>query len=76
MQTHWPLQEAGPRETAEQRAAKNVILMQLRELQAQESRCGERRQIPSTGHYIQLGQPEAVIEAIRDVVRMDGDCGG
>lgn len=73
---HRPMQQAGPRETVEQRAAKNLILVQLRDRQTQESRCGQRRQIPATGHYIQLDQPVAVIEAIRDVLQMGGGCDG
>ena len=72
---HRPLQLAGPRETLEQRSAKNVLLPQLRRQQAAESRCGQIRQIPATGHYIQLDQPDAVIDAVRDVVRMRGECG-
>lgn len=73
---HRPAPERGPRETAEQRAAKNQILLQLRERQARESRCSQRRQVPASGHYIQLDQPHAVIEAISDVVRRGAGCGG
>jgi pimeloyl-ACP methyl ester carboxylesterase len=71
---HRPLQGPAPRETASQRAAKNVLLPQLRRLQAAESRCGQVRQIPSTGHYIQLDQPQAVMDAIVEVMAQRGVC--
>jgi pimeloyl-ACP methyl ester carboxylesterase len=56
-------------ETAELRERKNLLLSQLRDQAAAMSSRGRRVLVGNSGHYIQLDQPSAVIEAILDVLR-------
>lgn len=58
-----------PNETQEMREAKNRLWTGLHDDLAQLSRRGVRRVVPKAGHYIQLDQPAAVVEAIHEVLR-------
>jgi len=59
----------GPDETQEQRNAKNKLWIDLHDQIASMSTRGKRRTVDNAGHYIQLDQPEVVIDSILEVVR-------
>ena len=59
----------GPAETQEQRDAKNKLWIDLHDQIAAMSTRGKRLTVENTGHYIQLEQPQAVIDSILEVVR-------
>ena len=59
----------GPNETQEQRDAKNKLWVDLHDQIAAMSTRGKRLTVENTGHYIQLEQPQAVIDSILEVVR-------
>lgn len=64
--------EAFPRgsaETQEQRNAKNKLWIDLHDQIAAMSTRGKRVTVENTGHYIQLEQPQAVVDAILEVLR-------
>ncbi len=67
----------GPAETQEQRAAKNKLWIDLHDRIASMSTRGKRRTVDNAGHYIQLDQPQVVIDSILEVVRTthSEDCG-
>jgi pimeloyl-ACP methyl ester carboxylesterase len=58
-----------PNETAELRERKNLLLSRLHDQAAALSSRGRRVEVEGAGHYIQLDQPSAVIEAILEVLR-------
>lgn len=58
-----------PNETSELRARKNAILSRQHDETIALSSNGRRILVEGAGHYIQLDQPSAVIEAVRGVLR-------
>ena len=60
----------GPQETAQSRAILWANWTTMHDALAARSTRGENRNIPATGHYIQLDQPQAVIDAIGDALDM------
>lgn len=59
----------GPSETQAQRDAKNKLWIDLHDRIAAMSTRGKRVTVENTGHYIQLEQPQVVIDSIVDVLR-------
>jgi pimeloyl-ACP methyl ester carboxylesterase len=59
----------GPTETQEQRDAKNRLWIDLHNQIAGMSTHGKRITVDGAGHYIQLDQPQVVIDSILDVVQ-------
>jgi pimeloyl-ACP methyl ester carboxylesterase len=59
----------GPSESQEQRDAKNKLWIDLHEQIAAMSTRGKRVTVDNTGHYIQLDQPQAVVDSILAVLR-------
>lgn len=55
-------------ETQTMRDAKNALWIQLHEQIAHQSTQGVRRTVMQTGHYVQLDQPQMVIDAILEVL--------
>lgn len=58
----------GPNETPEQRDAKNKLWIDLHNQIAAMSTRGRRLTVENTGHYIQLEQPQAVIDSILEIL--------
>lgn len=58
-----------PNETQEQREAKNKLWIDLHDQIAAMSTRGRRLTVGNTGHYIQLEQPQVVIDSILEVLR-------
>jgi pimeloyl-ACP methyl ester carboxylesterase len=59
----------GPAETQEQRDAKNKLWIDLHDQIAAMSTRGKRLTVDNAGHYIQMDQPQVVIDSILEVVR-------
>jgi pimeloyl-ACP methyl ester carboxylesterase len=59
----------GPTETQEQRDAKNKLWIDLHDQIAAMSTRGKRLTVKNAGHYIQMDQPQIVIDSILDVVQ-------
>ena len=59
----------GPNETQEQRDAKNKLWIDLHDQIAAMSTHGKRLTVDNTGHYIQLDQPQVVIDSILEVLQ-------
>jgi len=59
----------GPAETQEQRDAKNKLWLNLHEQIAAMSTRGKRITVEKSGHYIQLEQPQIVIDSIFEVLQ-------
>lgn len=59
----------GPAETQEQRDAKNKLWIDLHDRIAAMSTRGKRLTVDNAGHYIQMEQPQAVIDSILEVVQ-------
>ena len=57
-----------PNETQAMRDAKNALWMKLHDEIAASSTRGVNRVVPGAGHFIQLEKPDAVIEAINEVL--------
>lgn len=66
--THAP-SPRGPAETQEQRDAKNKLWIDLHNQIAAMSTHGKRLTIENAGHYIQMDQPQIVVDSILEVVR-------
>lgn len=58
----------GPNETQEQRDAKNKLWIDLHDRIAAMSTRGKRLTVENTGHYIQLEQPQVVVDSILEVL--------
>lgn len=61
-------------ETAEQRQAKNALWARLHDDLAHLSDCGERRVVNASGHYIQLDQPNSVVDSVLQVIARRTRC--
>jgi pimeloyl-ACP methyl ester carboxylesterase len=59
----------GPAETQEQRDAKNQLWIDLHDQIAAMSTRGKRLTVDNAGHYIQMDQPQVVIDSILEIVR-------
>jgi pimeloyl-ACP methyl ester carboxylesterase len=59
----------GPTETQEQRDAKNKLWLTLHDQIAAMSTHGKRITVEKSGHYIQLEQPQLVIDSILEVLQ-------
>jgi pimeloyl-ACP methyl ester carboxylesterase len=59
----------GPAETQEQRDAKNKLWIDLHNRIAAMSARGERLTVDNAGHYIQMEQPQVVIDSILEILR-------
>jgi len=59
----------GPAETQEQRDAKNKLWLNLHEQIAAMSTRGKRITVEKSGHYIQLEQPQVVIDSIFEILQ-------
>jgi hypothetical protein len=59
----------GSAETQEQRDAKNKLWLDLHDQIAAMSTRGRRITVENSGHYIQLEQPQVVIDSILEVLR-------
>jgi len=59
----------GPAETQEQRDAKNKLWIDLHDQIAAMSTRGKRFTVGYAGHYIQMDQPQVVIDSILEIVR-------
>ena len=59
----------GPAETQEQRDAKNQLWIDLHNQIAGMSTRGKRLTVDHSGHYIQLDQPQVVIDSVLEVLR-------
>jgi pimeloyl-ACP methyl ester carboxylesterase len=59
----------GPAETQEQRDAKNKLWIDLHDQIAAMSTRGKRLTVDNAGHYIQMDQPQVVIDSILEIVR-------
>jgi len=59
----------GPDETQEQRDAKNKLWIDLHDQIAAMSTRGKRLTVDNAGHYIQMDQPQVVIDTVLEVVR-------
>jgi len=68
--THEPTAR-GPSETQEQRDQKNQLWIDLHERIAAMSTRGKRLTVAKTTHYIQMDQPQVVIDSILEVLRTD-----
>ena len=58
----------GPDQTQERRDALNKMWASLHDEMAAESIRGVNRTVPGTGHFIQWDQPQAVVDAILEVL--------
>lgn len=58
----------GPSETQEQRDAKNKLWIDLHNQIAAMSTRGKRVTVENTGHYIQMEQPQVVVDSILEVL--------
>lgn len=67
-----PPSQPAPGESVELRMQKNLVLSKQREQTLARSTCGRQIQVRDCGHYIQLDQPKAVIDAILEVVGESG----
>jgi len=59
----------GPAETREQRDAKNRLWIDLHDQIAAMSTRGKRLTVPNAGHYIQMDEPQVVIDSVLEVLR-------
>jgi pimeloyl-ACP methyl ester carboxylesterase len=59
----------GPAENQEQRDAKNKLWIDLHDQIAAMSTRGKRLTVDNAGHYIQMDQPQVVIDSILEIVR-------
>jgi pimeloyl-ACP methyl ester carboxylesterase len=59
----------GPAETQAQRDAKNKLWIDLHNQIAAMSTRGKRLSVENTGHYIQMEQPQVVVDSILEVLR-------
>lgn len=66
--THEPSPRS-PSETQQQRDAKNKLWIDLHDQIAAMSTRGRRLTVDNAGHYIQLDQPQLVIDSILEIVR-------
>jgi len=60
--------QPGPKETVELRERKNAEVARLHSTTVALTTVGDLKIIPNTGHYIQLEEPSAVIDAILNII--------
>jgi len=61
--------ERGPAETQEQRDAKNRLWIDLHDQIAAMSTRGKRLTVANAGHYIQMDEPQVVIDSVLEVLQ-------